>query len=362
MSSNGTQFVYQPVAIPPGETLIEVLETLSMSQKELAERMGRPLKLINEIIKGKATITPETAIQLERVVGKPATFWTQLEAGYQEALARQISEKELDTEVKKAREYPYLEMVKNGWIKETKNFTERAKNLLEFFAVNSLDNVVETKLVEPVLYRASSKKKIDPYGLSAWLRKGTIDAQGIEVDSFNEQILKQKVKVLRNLTTEKPEIFDAKIRKDLAESGVAFIVTKGLPNVPINGAARWLGDKALVQLTLYGRFADKFWFSLFHEIAHILFHGKRTFNIDLEGKGSTDLKEAQADEFARNILIPPEEYANFLRRGDFSGSSICRFAEKIDIAPGIVVGRLQFDHMIGFNQLNHLRARYVWTK
>lgn len=86
---NASKNTYCPdYAIPPGETLAEVIHDRGMTQAELAERMGRPTKTINEIVKGKAAITPETAIQLERVLGVPARFWNSLEKNYREDLAR----------------------------------------------------------------------------------------------------------------------------------------------------------------------------------------------------------------------------------------------------------------------------------
>ena len=80
---------YNPdYAVPPGETLLETIHALDLTQKELALRMGCPVKTINEIIKGVAAITAETALQLEKVTGVPASFWTNAEANYRERLAR----------------------------------------------------------------------------------------------------------------------------------------------------------------------------------------------------------------------------------------------------------------------------------
>ncbi len=361
MTVEAKKYTYRSVAIPPGDTLLEVLEFLNMSQKELAERMGRPLKLVNEIVKGKASITSETAIQLERVLGKEAAFWSNLEAGFQEALARQEADKRLVDEIEKVPLYPYAEMVKNGWVSAANSAVTKARNLLEFFAVNSLDNVVENRLLQPVFYKISSKKKVDSFAVSAWLRKGAVDAQEINTKPFNEEILKEKLTQIRELTSEKPQEFLEKITSCLAEAGIAFVVTRNLKNVPVNGASRWLGsDKALIQLSIYGRFADKFWFSLFHEIGHIILHGKRDFNIDISNGPNIDLKEAQANEYAKDLLIPSDKYLDFISKGEFNAQAINQFAQKVKIHPGIVVGRLQFEELVGFNQLNHLRGRYTW--
>ena len=361
------KFVYRANApVPPGETLLEVLQFLKMSQKELAERMGRPLKLVNEIVKGKSSITTETALQLERVFGKgkEATFWLQLEAGYQEALARESEREELSSETEVAKSYPYKEMVKNGWVEDAPTSLDQTHNILSFFGVNSFSNVVEKRLFEPVAYRMSTKKKVDNFALEAWLRQGTLDAQQIETATFSKDILETKIPLIRALNLEKPEVFAEKIKEHLAEAGVSFVVTRGLTNVPVNGAARWLsGDKAVIQLSLYGVKADKFWFSLFHEIGHILLHGKRFSSVDLDGsKSLADVIEAEANEYSRNVLIPLASYRDFIRTNDFGEPAITSFAREMGILPGIVVGRLQIEDKIPFNKSNHLKSGYVWAK
>jgi addiction module HigA family antidote len=84
-----TAIIYQPdYAIHPGETLAETLEEIGMSQAELAQRMGRPLQMICEIIQGKKAITAETALQLERATGVPANFWNSSQRNYEATLAR----------------------------------------------------------------------------------------------------------------------------------------------------------------------------------------------------------------------------------------------------------------------------------
>ncbi|MDB5189897.1 MAG: addiction module antidote protein HigA family [Parcubacteria group bacterium] len=356
------KYTYKPnIPVPPGETLLEILQFLKMSQKELAERMGRPLKLINEIIKAKAAITTETALQLERVLGKEAAFWLQLEAGYQEALARQAEKEQLGSEIAKAEAYPYNEMVKNGWIENAATSFNRTQNILSFFAVNSILNIFEKRLLEPVAYKVSTRKKVDNHALEAWLRKGTIDAQQMEVSTFNKLGLEQKVPLLRNLIVQKdPNIIVREITRHLSEVGVSFVMTKGLTNVPVNGAARWLGgDKALIQLSLYGKMADKFWFSLFHEIAHILYHGKRFASIDLEGdKAGSSVIETEADEYSRNVLIPLDKYQKFLLKNEFTDSAIKAFAQSVKVEPGIVVGRLQYEEIIPYSKGNHLKTSY----
>ena len=107
--------------IPPGESLKETLEAIGMSQTELARRMGRPKKTINEILHGKAAITADTALQLERVLGVTSKFWLNLEANYQMVKARAEAVNRLSHESKHVSRFPYAQMSSLGWVKKTRN-------------------------------------------------------------------------------------------------------------------------------------------------------------------------------------------------------------------------------------------------
>src|SRR5206468_3775093 len=122
---------------PPGATLLETLEALGMTQSELAERMGRPTKTVNEIINGKAAITPETALQLERVLGVPARFWSNRERHYREHLAQIEEEGKLQANVNWLNELPVKHMINLGWVRRCDTKVEQIRELLHFFGVAS---------------------------------------------------------------------------------------------------------------------------------------------------------------------------------------------------------------------------------
>lgn len=350
-----------PIAIPPGETLLEILAERTMTQVELATRMHRPIKFVNEIIKGKTAILPETAIQLERVLGVPAKFWNNLESNFQETKARLKNEAKLSSEIKIAKKYPYKEMEKWRWIPKINSSMELVKNLLSFFAVTSLDNIIEKQAIE-LNYRISTKTKYDWPAIITWLRKGTIDGRSIKTETFNGRKLKKSLYDIRQFTFEDPELFVPKLKKILSDCGVSFTITPSLRNAPVNGASRWIGlNKALVQLSIRHKFADIFWFSFFHEVGHILLHNKKNTNIDLDQSILNKKKEEQANKFASDFLIPKISYKRFIEKNEFSQNSIRMLAKEINIHPGIVVGRLQHDGHVP-HRYNKQRIRYEWIK
>ncbi|MCF7820300.1 MAG: HigA family addiction module antidote protein [Candidatus Pacebacteria bacterium] len=353
-----------PILILPGETIVELLEEKGMTQLELAKRMGRPHKTINEIIKGKASITPETAIQLEGVFSVPANFWMNLESNYQVALVRFNFLKKLEKEYKIAEKYPYKEMIKLGWISPCKENKEVVKCMLNFFGVISLENVVEKNIFVGVQYRISSKKNHSKEAVTAWLRKGVLEAQKIQTNNFDIKKLKDNLLNIKKLMFNSPSDFMPELKKLLADCGVALVILKNLKNVTINGVTRWISpDKALIQMSIRGKYADIFWFSLFHEIGHLLLHRKKGIYVNSENETINKEQEKEANKFASDILISETEYHNFVEKFKmFRDVDILKsFAKKNGVIDGVVVGRLQNDEIIGQNQLNNLRNKYEWV-
>lgn len=350
--------VRSDLPIPPGELLAETLEAMNLSQAELARRMGRPIQAINEIVRGTKEITPETAIQLERVLGVPAHIWLGLEAEYQHTKARLDDRKRLGAEANlPIVKLLYRPLARLGWLPKTRNRTKQVAHLLVFFGVGSLHKV---PVAEPAAYRLSRTRRAQPEALAAWLRKGELEAQKIEAEPFNEKRLRDFVPELRRLTTKPPEMFEPYVKKALAECGVALVLLPHLPKAYAHGATRWLSpEKALVQLSLRGKWADIFWFSLFHELGHVLLHGRRQVYI---AGGEQDEYERGADRFASDQLISPDDYEAFLSKGDLSEAGVVAFAKEQGIHPGIVVGRLQHSGHLSHSRLNHLRTRFTWVK
>ena len=176
---------YQPcLAIPPGETLAEMLEDRCMPQNELATRTGVSPKHINEIIQGKAAISHDMALRLETVLGVSASFWNNLETNYRETLARLTHEEQLAKEATLASSYPYNYMAKAGYVAKTKKIAEKARNLLRFFSVSSLETV-PALIGDSAALRKADNNKASIYALSAWIRQCEIKASEIHTADYD---------------------------------------------------------------------------------------------------------------------------------------------------------------------------------
>jgi HTH-type transcriptional regulator / antitoxin HigA len=356
---------YQPDRVsPPGETLVDTLDALGISQSELAERTGRPVKTINEIANGKAAITPETALQFERVLGVPARFWNNRESQYRESMARQEELARLEQHVSWLDQFPVKAMIKLGWVEDCDDKVRLVQALLNFFGIASPQLWQErwASGVMSVAFRKSTSFESDPGATAAWLRRGELEATAMQCAPFDESEFVSALERIRELTTLAPEDYAVQMKALCAGSGVAVVFVPELPGMRANGASRWLTpSKALIQLSLRYKTDDHLWFAFFHESGHILKHGKREFFIDVEHYG-TDPKEMEANRFAGEVLIPAKHLNDFMAQGDKSQRAVERFARDLRIAPGIVVGRLQHEGYLPRTHLNGLKQKLTWAQ
>lgn len=361
MTSNiGTSYHPRTVS-PPGETLSEVLEERGISQAELAKRTGRPLKTINEIVRGKAAITPETALQLAMALGIPADFWLARESRFRESLARHAEQESLRESVEWLKELPCADMKRLRWVPATRNALETVAACLQFFGVANEDAWRATYAKPLAAFRASGKSKWCLGSIAAWLRRAEREADKIECQPFNAERFTKALRDVRKLTCEpNPAVFVPALVDQCRGSGVAVVFVPEVSGCPASGATRWLtAQKALLALSLRYRTNDHLWFTFFHEAGHIVLHGKRLLVIE----GTTGLDsslEEEADAFARDALIP-SKYISQLRELPGTRKSVCAFATAVGVAPGIVVGRMQKEGLIPWSYLNDLKVRYRWS-
>jgi HTH-type transcriptional regulator / antitoxin HigA len=352
---------YQPdYAVSPGEVLAVELGLRGMTQQELAKRTGLTPKHITAIAKAKSAITPETAIKFERAIGMPAEYWLNLEGQYQEVLARLNEEHKLENDLAWLKRIPISQMVKLGWLEKHKDKKAQLIEVLRFFGIASVDQWDSIWPNLNVAYRQHNHNEVFPEAVSAWLRRGEIEATQISCEPYDRPTFRHALDEIRSLTTCLPEVFIPKMQALCAKAGVAVVFVPALKKTGISGATRWPNpNKALIQLSLMYKTNDHLWFTFFHEAGHILLHGKK--DLFLEGANGLDqAKETEANEFAEQELIPRKKFTLFVQQKLFSETSVKSFASQIGIAPGIVVGQLQHKQLLPITHLNKLKQRYCW--
>jgi addiction module HigA family antidote len=359
-----TTYKYAPdYAIHPGEILEETLDARNIKRRDLAERCQLSVKTVSQIINGKATITPETAIQLEKVLGVSANIWVNLATNYQLHSVKAADRKMLAGEIDWAKKFPLKDLRNMGLLEEETDHGKIVEGLLDFLGVANSKAWEKGFQRVAVSYRRSPAFKSSYESLSSWLRISELSAQRIETKPYDKEAFRSALDSIRALTTEEPKVFAPEMRRLCSRAGVALVFVPELNKTHLSGTARWLSpNKALISLSLRHKTDDHLWFSFFHEAAHIILHGRRDVFLDEDGVKPNRYEE-EANQFASDFLIPRDDYEDFIAEGRVRGNDIRIFAGRINIAPGVVVGRLQHDEHIRFNQHTRLKRglQLVWN-
>ncbi|MBM79937.1 MAG: hypothetical protein CMJ78_05005 [Planctomycetaceae bacterium] len=347
-------------SVSPGQVLRDLLEEQGMSQPDLAARTDLTVKTLNQIINGSAPLTYETAQKLEMALGVAAGFWNNLESRYRDDQLQRSVQSKLSSMKAWLKDIPVKELVDRGFIDATDDPGLLIKRTLKFFGVSSV-NAWKTVWLKPqVQFRGSKSQVTYPGKVAAWIRMGEHRAKDIQCSPYDATAFKQVVRDVRPLTRLPGADGFAKAVKLCATAGVALVMVKEIANASVSGVTKWLSkDKCVIMLSLKFKTNDQFWFSFFHEAGHILKHGKKQVFVD-DGMSDDTVEEKEANSFARDTLIP-QAYLPQLRRLK-SKKDIRRFARMLDIADGIVVGRLQREKFIPHSHCNDLKRKYAWTE
>lgn len=345
---------------PPGEFLKEELEVRDWNQTELAEIIGRPVKMVNELILGKRAVTPETAIQLGEALGTGPELWMNLESQFQ--LSKVIRpDNVVSRKAKLYERFPVREMIKRGWIGATDSIDVLEQQFLSYFGLRSMDEKL------PSLSHAAKRSSEEITSLQlAWLVAARKLALTVMVPHYRPDDLRTILPRLHALMSAPEEV--RHIAKLLNECGVRFVVVEALPASKIDGACFWL-DKEQPAIAITTRLdrIDNFWFVLRHEIEHVLCeHGKQAtliFDEDLSDDQSLDQVEEEriANEAASEFPFSRSELDNYIARVKpyyFSEQKVLNFAARLGVHPGIVVGKLQRR----FDEYKYLRSHLVKTR
>ena len=344
---------YKPdVVFHPATTLNEKLEEMGMSRKEFALRTGKPEKTIIAVLKEESSLTPEMAILFENVTQIPAKFWINKQARYNEYIARKKQEEAIAEAVEWTREFPYPEMAKHNWVPPTRKIEQKTINMFNYFGVAS-HHAWEKLYFEAELKVAaytSLKQTHQPHAISAWLRQGELQAKKIEAPVFDAKKLKGNIPKMRQLMVEQPLNFFEHLQQLCLEAGVVLLFTPKLPKVPLSGSTRWLNNSPLIQLTARYKKNDSFWFTFFHELGHILLHGKKYISLENVDFAAADpVKEEEAHQFAIKHTFTNEQEKEVSQNKTITEQDIIDYAEKFNTHPAMIIGRLQHDGYIHYS-------------
>lgn len=345
---------------PPGDTIQETIDEIGMSQAELAERMGRPKEKINPLIKGKEPLTADTAFRLEKVLGIEAGFWLNREREYRQELYTLGQEEFLLQCIDWLNSFPINEMKKQGWLPNTKDKATLVNETLRFYGVASPQEweTIYVKEEVSVAFRISLANTNSPHALSAWLRKGEIDATKLNLPEYNKVKFKRALLDIKDLVSQFPVNYAELLQLKCAECGVAVVYVPNLPKAPVSGASRWFHGKPIIQLSGRYKTDDHFWFTFYHEAAHILLHGKKDIFLEnVKGTPQDQQKENEANAFAAETLLSEKHFQQILNYQTWTRELFISLANKFNTSPGVIIGRLQHLELVDWRVGNDLRHR-----
>ncbi len=326
--------------IPPGATIAAEIRARGWTQRDLAEMTGRPEQAISEIVHGKKEITADTALELSSAFGTSAEFWMNLEARYRLQLARKQVEKQqnIERDARLRSLLPYSEALKRGWLHVCETITEREAEVCRFRGVSSLEDDPGVALAA----RRSAQGQAQVVAVTAWACRVLRLAEQQRVPPYSRDALSAAIPTLLACAREPADV--ARAPGILRAAGVHFLIVPYLQQTTLDGALLYCGEHPVVALTLRLKRLDNFWFTLLHELAHVV-AGHRGHFLDslYDNERTMTPEELEADALARDWLVPPEAYATVLGASGLTKTQLQALAADIGRHPSIVAGRVQHD-------------------
>lgn len=347
-------------ATHPGEHLEEYIQERGWSQAEFARIADMTPKLVSTIINGSNPVTPETAIKLEHVLGLKAYIWTGLQANWDLFQARKREQEAAAREAEWLKGFPVRELKACGRLPQTNDPGRIMDGLLGLLGIGT-PHAYEAKLGSlAVCHRRAKAGTTSPHHMLCWLMLGEEQARRLSLPAYDPDRFVEGCHEIRALTVERPETFEPRMKRLCHEAGVALVFQKPLSKTCVFGSARWMNDeRPLIQMSLRMKSNDHFWWTFFHEAAHVVLHRGRNFADDQNGEG--DHVEAEADAWAEEVLVGRERISAFATTCPGTKQDIVAFADEVGLHPGIVVGMLQHRRIVPFSHLNDLKARFAWV-
>jgi Zn-dependent peptidase ImmA (M78 family) len=294
------------------------------------------------------------------VLGIPASFWMNREKEYRKEIYEIEQQEQLVKQYDWLKEFPVSALKKLGWIEPLNEKGALVGEMLSYFSVASpqeWQRIYVAKEVS-VAFRISLANTKSPHAISAWLRKGEIEATKLKLPTYDKAKFKQALLEIKNLVHQFPPDFAAQLQQICAQCGVAVTYVPNLPKAPISGASRWHYGKPLIQLSGRYKTDDHFWFTFYHEAAHILLHGKKEIFLEnVEGSPIDQAKEDEANQFAANALLMDKELDEIINAPILDRPTILKFAKKFNTSAGVIIGRLQHLKLINYSDGNDLRHK-----
>lgn len=353
------------IAVHPGYYIKELIEDSEMTQEEFAKRLGTTPKTISKLVNGKTPLSSDLAIKLSIMLGTSVEMWSNLQNTYTNLVNECGKNQQLEEQKGILSSIDYNFFVSIGLVEKVKNALQKIENLCRIFKVTNLEEFRESDILLNCRNATSNFKEENFINARLWVESAIKISENIEVEKFNKEKLLEYIPKIKELITASKDEIVPRLKQIFTECGVIFVIMPPLKNSNINGAVKWINNEKVILVMNGNKMSDIFWFSLFHEIKHIL-QEKIKLILIASNVNSTEISdeferelELEADNFARESLIPTKEFDSFTEEYNFSKESIILFSQNQKVSPGIVIGRLQKEGLLPYKTtLNSLKDRY----
>lgn len=351
------------MAFHPGYYIAEIIEDMGISQSEFAIRVGTTPKTISTLVNGQVNLSNEIAKKISAMTGTGVEVWLKLQEEYDKKLIEIEREKDIDAQKTIVSVIDYSFFVKYANLPATRVNGEKITNLCSYLMISDLRVLQQPDFLVNFRTGISTVQPKNIINSRAWLQTAINLSRDIVTEPYNAERLKSYLPELREMTVKDPQEFVPRMKEIFSQCGVAFVLLPHLKNSGVNGAVKWItSDRVVLAMNTRGAYADRFWFTLFHEVKHVLQQKVKTTFIsgspdELENKNAA--LEEDADRFSSDFLIPPKKLKSWKPTRFTSDSEIVAFADSIGIHPGIVAGRLQHEKIISEKRCHKLKQKYV---
>lgn len=353
---------YDKLIIHPGETLKEVMDDNNISQEELANRTGVTPKHVSTVVNGQKDISSSFAHKLSYVFNNiPESFWNNLQSIYNEEINNyedinniSANEKKIVKEMNELYEYA----VEKELIKSSEDISHKIIDIRHLLSISNVESIDKFYL-NNTSFRLSNIKSYNKYSIFAFnqICEKICDKEEIEND-FDIDKLNERLNDIKSIMFNDYILIGPKLKKVFKECGIVFNIVKSFKGVPVQGFIKKKYNKVYLCMTLRQSYADIFWFTLFHEIGHLINDNIKSSYIDLYIENNQDENEIQADLFASDYLINDIDFADFIMNKDYTYKSVLKFADDHNVKDFIVIGRLE-KVLNDYSILNKYRIKYM---
>lgn len=346
----------------PGYFIREQLDYRQWNQEELADITGFSQKHISEVLSDKKPVTLDMARILSEVFDTSAQYWLNLDNTYRLWLQAEPTEKEKQAELK-AQIYermPIRDMVKKGWLPPSNSVEDLVAGVCDFWETNKLD-FTELEQSQLCLTRKSEAfNQFNASYASTWYKKAKKESAKITLGPYNKAKLTKLLEDLHIYTENEEGI--AAFLAELNQIGIKMILLPHLEKTYLDGAAFFDGINPVVVYTGRYKRIDNFWFTIAHELAHVLLHINEDtpFVLDNLNDGDRNEMETEANELAARWLKHEElqrATEPYLHR--LTQAKVESIAEELQIHPSIIIGKLAHDQKISARHIHFYNKQSV---